>query len=108
MKHLKRPILALACAALLLPLPALAREKGFDGGPADPRSFQPDNPRPRADQRPPRPMMIPHEARGMQRRQGAKCMNAYPDDHGSFTDCMKSGGYSRPQLMPMPTRDNRY
>ena len=98
--------LAILCLGLTLaaPLAAEARPdrgpQGFDGG-FEPPHF--DRPSHRE-----RPMMIPNEARSQHRRQSAKCMNAYPDDHGGFTDCIRSdgGGFGgRRQYMPMPVND---
>ncbi len=56
-----------------------------------------------------RPMpMMRNDVRREHRRQGAKCMNAYPEDHGGFTSCIKNEREGspfrspRPQFMPMP------
>lgn len=101
-------MLALCLISLVAAAPASARDRGIDGGPADPRNFRPDTPI--AERAHDRPMMIPNDARSSHRRQSAKCMNAYPDDHGGFTNCIKGGGnYSnRRQFMPMPASMNDY
>ncbi len=62
-----------------------------------------------------RPMpMMRNDVRLEHRRQGAKCMNAYPEDHGGFTSCIKNeregsqfqGG--RRQFMPMAVEPADY
>lgn len=82
--------------------------------PAHAQYFDADPP-PRPQGRPQqgeRPMpMIRNDARFEHRRQGAKCMNAYPEDHGGFTSCIReeraTSPYrgSRRQFMPMSPGD---
>ena len=54
--------------------------------------------------------MIHNDVKLENRRQGAKCMNAYPEDHGAFTDCINhergASAYPtrRPQLLPIPAK----
>lgn len=105
---MRKTLLTLCLLSLVAATPAHARDRGRDGGPADPRNFAPDNPI--AARSHDRPMMIPNDARSSHRRQSAKCMNAYPDDHGGFTNCIKEGDNygSRRQFMPMPGSMNDY
>ncbi len=57
-----------------------------------------------------RPMpMLRNELRQEQRRQGAKCMNAYPEDHSGFTNCIRNENQSNrtfpARMHYMPMRD---
>lgn len=53
--------------------------------------------------------MMRNDIRFEHRRQGAKCMNAYPEDHGGFSNCIRNERATSPfqsgerrQFMPMP------
>lgn len=84
---------------------------------AAPAYAQPDGPPPPPPRfdggRPPPPMpMLRNDIRLEHRRQGAKCMNAYPEDHGAFVSCIENERAGSPfqsgrrQFMPMPPDDH--
>lgn len=88
-----------ALLALVAASPAYAQ---FRDTPPEPRpmQFRQDGERPMP--------MFRNDIRLEHRRQGAKCMNAYPEDHGAFTSCIRNERQSSPfqgqrrQFMPMP------
>jgi hypothetical protein len=53
--------------------------------------------------------LIQNDARGHYRRQSAKCMNAYPENHDDYLQCVQNGraevrsnAPTRRYYMPMP------
>ena len=95
------PIAFASLTAALMALPGASAHAQYYAAEPQPVQFErPGNERPMP--------MIRNDARIEHRRQGAKCMNAYPEDHGAFSTCIKSEREgsrfhgNRRQLMPMP------
>lgn len=92
-------LLLLASVWAALSTPAFAQYYDMPHPNERPVSFSP-----RA--REPMPMMR-YNARQEHRRQSAKCMNAYPEDHSGFTDCIENENAASPyrqermQFVPM-------
>ncbi len=90
-------LMAILPLAAFAATPALAQQFA----PPPPNHMQFNSPSER-----PMPMMR-NDVRFEHRRQGAKCMNAYPEDHNNFTSCMREERASSPfrgnrrQFMPM-------